>query len=113
MAMFLAACALSLAISLAALVLAYREPGLSWKPIWVFMAPFGLGGAAMVWSAPETLYWFFGVAVPTASFIASDEAFRPAVVRCLFPAGAALVFVRVYWHRRNRVNPPKHRSATS
>ena len=109
---FVAACLLSIATSISAVVLVLREPALSWKPLWVILAAIGVGGAAMVWSTPGTVHWFFGVAVPTASYVAAEDSLRPALLRCLFPAGALMVFVRIYLHRRNRGIRPERCSAT-
>jgi hypothetical protein len=95
----LAFCAASLALSLAACGLAVRERGLRWKPAWALLALVGTGGAAMVWSAPGSVYWFFGVAVPTASYASVEGGWQPAMVRCLFPLGAVIVLLRIYVHR--------------
>jgi hypothetical protein len=99
---FLAAAAVSLFVSLAAMVLALREPGLSLKPVWALLSLVGIGGGAMVWSMPDQIYWFFGIALPTASFVAEQGSWQPTLVRFLFPVGSVLVLLRLYWHRRSR-----------
>jgi hypothetical protein len=99
----LALCAASLAVSIATFVMAAREPDLRWKPAWALLALVGTGGAAMVWSAPGSVYWFFGVAVPTASYASVDGGWQPAMVRCLFPTGALIVLLRLYLHRARRL----------
>ncbi|GMM94209.1 hypothetical protein [Qipengyuania sp. MTN3-11] len=96
----LAACALSLAVSLTAFVSVLRIPALSWKPFWALLALVGTGGAAIVWSAEAPAYWFFGVATPTVSYAAIDGGWEPALVRCLVPTGAIIVLVRLFIHAR-------------
>ncbi len=99
LAMLLSAAA-SLALSLTVFVMVVRERGLRWKFVWALLALVGTGGAAMVWPAPDQLYWFFGVALPSASYVAVDGSWQPAMVRCLFPLGALIAIGRLYHHRR-------------
>ncbi len=53
----------------------------------------------MVWAAPDQLYWFFGLAIPTASYVSVDGSWQPATVSCLFPLGALIAMIRLYFHR--------------
>lgn len=96
---FLAAMACSLLVSLAAMVLALREPGLPHKPLWALLALVGVGGGALVLARPDRVYWFLGIALPTASFTGRGAGWQPQVLQVLFPAGALLVFLRLYRHR--------------
>lgn len=105
-AVMLAVCASSLCISVGAAIAALREPRLSWKPVWAILALVGTGGAVIIWSAPGEVYWFFGVALPTASYAAVEGSWQPAMVRCLFPLGAVIVLARISLHRR-RVRFPR------
>lgn len=105
-AVMLAACASSLGLSLGAAIAALREPSLSWKHAWAVLALVGTGGAVMIWSVPGEVYWFFGVALPTASYAAVEGSWQPAMVRCLFPLGALIVLVRIGLHR-HRVRFPR------
>ena len=98
---FLAAAFACLLVSLTAMVLALREPGLALKPLWMVLAFVGVGGAVTVWSTPEEVYWFFGIALPTVSFSTGDGSWKPVLIRSLFPVGALLVLGRLYWHRRS------------
>ena len=99
---FFAALAASLLSSLAALTAALREPGLPWKPFWALLALVGVGGGAMVLSRPDQVYWYFGIAFPTASFTASDESWQPQMIRLMFPLGAVMVAVRLIIYRFRR-----------
>lgn len=105
LAMLLSAGA-SLALSLTVFVMVVRERGLRWKFAWALLALVGTGGAVMLWPAPDQLYWFFGVALPTASYVAVDGSWQPAMVRCLFPSGALIVIGRLYHHRRQMNGEP-------
>ncbi len=96
---FLAAMAGSLLASLAAMVLALRTQGLPRKPLWAILALVGVGGGALVLARPDRVYWFFGIALPTASFTGLDARWQPQVLQFLFPVGALLVFLRLYRHR--------------
>lgn len=96
---FLAAMAGSLLASMAAMVLALRTQGLPRKPLWAILAFVGVGGGALVLARPEQVYWFFGIAVPTASFTGLGAGWQPHVLQFLFPVGALLVFLRLYRHR--------------
>ena len=96
---FVAAMAASLSASLAALVLALREPDLRWKPFWAILALVGVGGGALVLARPDEVYWFVGIALPTASFSGFDAGWQPRVLKVLFPLGALLVFLRLQRHR--------------
>ena len=106
---FLAAAVACLATSLMTVIVVLRQSGLSFKPLWAVLSLVGVGGAAMVWSMPSQIIWFFGVAVPTASFVAAEASWAPELVRFLFPAGALISLSRVYWHRRSLTK----RAATS
>ena len=92
----------SLLTSVAALVAALREPGLPWKPFWALLALVGVGGGAMVLSQPDQIYWYFGIALPTASFAAADESWQPQVIRLMFPLGAVMAAVRLIIYRSRR-----------
>lgn len=110
---FLAAAIASVLTSLAACVIVLREPGLRFKPIWVPFCFVGMGGGALVWAAPEQVYWFFGIALPTASFSTVADSWQPELVRFLFPAGALLAAARVHWHRRSCARKASDGRATS
>ncbi|MBO6526208.1 hypothetical protein [Erythrobacter sp.] len=99
LAAFLAAAAASLMVSLAACITVLREPGLRFKFVWAPFCFVGMGGGALVLAVPDQIYWFFGIALPTASFSTVDGSLRPELVRFLFPAGAFLAGARVYRHR--------------
>ena len=83
-------------------IAALREPGLGLKPLWALLALTGLGGAALVPAVPGALYWFLGMALPTASFSAVAGSWQPEVLRVLFPFGALAVLVRIAVHRRRQ-----------
>ena len=91
--------AASLGISLTTMVLALRSPGLSYRPVWAVLALVGAGGGALVLARPEQVYWFFGIALPTASFRGLDASLQPHTLQLLFPVGALLVLLRLYRHR--------------
>ena len=99
---FLVAGAASLLVSVGVAIAALREPGLALKPLWAILAFVGVGGAALVPHAPDQLYWFLGVAVPTVSFSAAAGSWEPEVMRALFPLGAIGVIGRIYLHRNRR-----------
>ena len=86
--LYLAAMAASLMVSGGAAIAALREPALGLKPLWALLALTGLGGAALVPAVPGALYWFLGMALPTASFSAAAGSWQPEVLRVLFPFGA-------------------------
>ena len=113
MAAFLAAAIASLLISLALCAVVLREPELRFKPIWGTLCFVGLGGGALVWEAPEQVYWFFGIAFPTVSFSTVAGSWQPELVRFLFPAGASLVALRVFWHRRSQARDASDGRGTS
>ena len=94
--------AASLLTSVAALVAALREPGLPWKPFWALLALVGVGGGAMVLSQPDQVFWYFGVALPTASFTAADGSWQPQMIRLMFPLGAVMVAMRLIIYRSRR-----------
>ncbi|WP_435201201.1 hypothetical protein [Qipengyuania sp. 902] len=94
--------AASFLTSVAALVAALREPELPWKPFWALLALVGVGGGAMVSSQPDQVYWYFGIALPTASFTAADGSWQPQVIRLMFPLGAVMVAMRVIIYRSRR-----------
>ena len=96
---FLAAMGGSLLASLAAMILALRTRGLPRKPLWALIALVGVGGGALVLARPDHVYWFFGIAVPTASVSGLDARWQPQTLQFLFPVGALLVFVRLHCHR--------------
>lgn len=96
---FLAGAAASLLFSLSAMALALREPGLRWKPFWAILALVGVGGGALVLARPDEVYWFFGIALPTASFTTAGGGWQPQTVQLLFPVGAILALLRVARHR--------------
>ncbi len=96
---FLATAFTCLLASVAAFVLAVREPGLKLKPIWALLSLVGMGGGVMIWAVPTQIHWFFGIALPTASFVGGEGGWPPTLVRFLFPVGALVVFARLYWHR--------------
>ena len=100
--LFLAAMAASLMVSGAAAIAALREPALGLKPLWALLALTGLGGAALVPAVPGALYWFLGMALPTASFSAAAGSWQPEVLRVLFHFGALAVLVRIAVHRRRQ-----------
>ncbi|UYH55970.1 hypothetical protein N6L26_05290 [Qipengyuania sp. SS22] len=99
---FLVAAAASLVVSVGLAIAVLREPGLTLKPLWAVLAFVGVGGAAWVPQAPEQLYWFLGVAVPTVSFRAAAGSWEPDVMRALFPLGAFVGLGRIYLHRNRR-----------
>jgi len=99
---FVVAAGASLVLSVGVALAALREPGLTLKPLWAVIAFVGLGGAALVPHAPDQLYWFLGVAVPTVSFSAAAGSWDPEVMRALFPLGAFVVWGRIYLHRNRQ-----------
>ena len=94
--LFVAAALASLLLSIGTAAAALRAPRLRFRPLWALLALVGVGGAAMVVARPDRLYWFLGVALPTASFAAADGGWRPELVRALFPAGALVVLARLH-----------------
>jgi len=99
---FLAAAIASVLTSLAACVIVLREPGLRFKPIWIPFCFVGMGGGALVWAAPEQVYWFFGIALPTVSYSAVPGGWEPQYLRVFFPLGALVVLLRVWRWRGKR-----------
>ncbi len=110
---FLAVATLCLLMSLAACVAVLCEPGLRFKPVWVPFCFVGMGGGALVWEAPDQIYWFFGIAWPTVSFSMVEGGWRPELIRFLFPIGAAAAVLRLYWHRRHGAPAADDPRATS
>ena len=94
--------AASLIASLAVAAAALRERGLPWKPFWGLLALVGVGGGAMVLSQPDQVYWYFGIALPIASFAAADGSWQPQMIRLMFPLGAVTVAVRLIIYRSRR-----------
>jgi hypothetical protein len=56
----------------------------------------------MVLSRPDQVYWYFGVALPTASFTVAEGSWQLQMIRLMFPLGAVMVAVRLIIYRSRR-----------